>query len=248
MLDPTLKIAISTLQSGVQRTGVRFPDFIDSIERVDYNSLTELEFIQKYEYTSRPVIIQGVADKWAGLTQWKMNKLIERFGESKFKCGESDSGRKLKVTMNEYMEYVLYGKDDSPLYLFESNLEEHPEAKAMQNDYTQPKFFRNNLFTLLPEVDMPPHRWFLIGPKRSGSEIHQDPLGTSAWNTSVQGFKRWILIPPMPGVSKKFVRAKHLMKKGEDDEAIHYFDFIYPRLKSLENHYQGALPYIIECV
>ena len=32
-------------------------------------------------------------------------------------------------------------------------------------------------------------------------------------------------------ITKKFVRAKHLMKKGEDDEAIQYFDFIYPRLK-----------------
>jgi len=27
------------------------------------------------------------------------------------------------------------------------------------------------------------------------------------------------------------VRGKHLRKKGEDDEAIHYFDFIFPRLK-----------------
>ena len=100
----------------------------------------------------------------------------------------------------------------------------------------------------MDEDEMPPHRWFLIGPKRSGSEIHQDPLGTSAWNTSVQGYKRWILSPPMPGVTKRFVRAKHLMKKGEDDEAIHYFDFIFQRLKTIENHIQGGLPYILECI
>lgn len=149
-----------------------------------------------------------------------MNRLVERFGSSKFKIGESDSGRKLKVTLKTYMEYVLYGRDDSPLYLFESSLEEHPEAHVMQQDYTKPKYFNFNLFSLLPEDEMPPHRWFLIGPKRSGSEIHQDPLGTSAWNTSVQGFKRWILIPPAKGVTKRFVRAKHLMKKGEDDEAM----------------------------
>ena len=92
---------------------------------------------------------------------------------------------------------------------------------------------------------MPPHRWFLIGPKRSGSEIHQDPLGTSAWNTSVQGHKRWILIPPADGLYKKFARGKHLMKKGEDDEAIHYFDFIWPRLKEAE---RNKLPPIIECI
>ena len=60
-----------------------------------------------------------------------MKKLLERFGYSRFKIGESDSGRKLKVTLRTYMEYVLYGRDDSPLYLFESNLEEHPEAHVM---------------------------------------------------------------------------------------------------------------------
>ena len=143
-----------------------------------------------------------------------------RFGNSRFKIGESDSGRKLKVTLKQYIEYILYGRDDSPLYLFESSLEEHPEAHVMQQDYEAPKYFKNNLFKLLPEEDMPPHRWFLMGPKRSGSEIHQDPLGTSAWNTSVQGHKRWILIPPGPGITKKFVRGRHLMNKGEDDEAI----------------------------
>jgi len=46
------------------------------------------------------VIIQGVAEDWKGLKDWKMGKLIERFGESKFKIGETDGGRKLKVTLN----------------------------------------------------------------------------------------------------------------------------------------------------
>jgi len=43
-----------------------------------------------------------------------------------FKIGESDSGRKLKVTLKEYIEYMIYNRDDSPLYLFESSLEDHP--------------------------------------------------------------------------------------------------------------------------
>lgn len=52
-----------------------------------------------------------------------------------FKIGESDSGRKLKVTMKEYIEYCLFNRDDSPLYLFESNIEEHPKAREMCNEY-----------------------------------------------------------------------------------------------------------------
>jgi hypothetical protein len=38
------------------------------------------------------------------------------------------------------------------------------------------------------------------------------------------------------------------MNKGEDDEAIQYFDFIFPRLKALENNKNGKLPEIIECI
>ena len=38
------------------------------------------------------------------------------------------------------------------------------------------------------------------------------------------------------------------MNKGEDDEAIHYFDFILPRLKEAENKKGGKLPTMIECI
>ena len=70
----------------------------------------------------------------------------ERFGDALFKVGESDSGRKLKVTMKEYIEYTLFNRDDSPLYLFESNIEEHPQMKDIVDEYEVPKFFRNDLF------------------------------------------------------------------------------------------------------
>jgi len=63
--------------------------------------------------------------------------------------GETDSGRKLKVTMKEYLEYSLFNRDDSPLYLFESNIEEHECAKAMVNEYEPPKYLRQDLFVEL---------------------------------------------------------------------------------------------------
>ena len=138
--------------------------------------------------------------------------------------------------MSEFVEYMFGNKDDSPLYLFESSLEDHEQAKNMLKQYKPPKFFQKNYFQLLGDDDMPPHRWFLMGPKRSGTEMHQDPLSTSAWNASIMGHKRWVLIPPSPDLTKKFVRGRHLMSKDEDDEAIHYFDFVLPRLKAAEGH------------
>ena len=76
-------------------------------------------------------------------------RLLERFGSSLFKCGESDSGKKLKVTLNEYIEYALYGRDDSPLYMFEACLEEHPQASEMMHDYKPAHIFQEDLFTEL---------------------------------------------------------------------------------------------------
>ena len=59
--------------------------------------------------------------------------------------------------------------------------------------------------------------------------MHTDPLGTSAWNALLRGRKLWILFPP--GTSKYLVKAKHLMLRGEDNEAIDYFNNLVPRIK-----------------
>ena len=187
------------------------PTFRDTIERVNVDEVSMEEFLERYERGSKPVIITGVAERWPARREWQIEQLLQQYGTGRFKIGESDSGRKLRVTMSEFIEYMFGNKDDSPLYLFESSLEDHEIAKNMLKQYAPPKYFAKNYFGLLPEDEMPPHRWFLMGPKRSGTEIHQDPLGTSAWNSSVMGHKRWVLIPPSPDYDKKFVRGRHLI-------------------------------------
>ena len=47
------------------------------------------------------------------------------------------------------MEYLIYNKDDSPLYLFESSFDNHKKTKDLANDYQPPIYFKEDLFDLV---------------------------------------------------------------------------------------------------
>ncbi len=84
------------------------------------------------------------------------------------------------------------------------------------------------LIKKIDEKRRPPFRWLLIGPKRSGTNLHQDPLNTAAWNVSVQGYKLWVMFENL--YPKWIINGQQVRKKGEGKETIDYFLIHLPRI------------------
>jgi len=134
--------------------------------------------------------------------------------------------------LNDFCNYLKADceGDDSPLYVFDSRFVDTDWGQALRRGQPgPPRIFRHDLFNLVSEKRRPPYRWFLIGPARSGTNCHIDPLGTSAWNTSLVGRKRWVLFEP--GTSRHVAKGSKLYDWRIQNEPINYFLQILPRIR-----------------
>ncbi|CAL1140067.1 unnamed protein product, partial [Cladocopium goreaui] len=141
---------------------------------------------------STPAVLCGAMADWPAMKLWTLPAFAEDFGHQKIIC---DHRFGIRLRMNDFIDYLKKQEDDSPLYLFDHCFGEYPSTRALLKHYSVPPVFGQDLLELLGPL-RPPYRWLLIGPRRSGSTLHKDPLGTSAWNALISGRKLWVLFPP----------------------------------------------------
>ena len=165
-------------------------------ERAD--GLSVERFVADYETAGVPVVIEGGCGADAAKALWDRGALEERFGDRLFHVGGYE------FALRDFLSYAAANGDDQPLYLFDKRFGE--AAPELLEAYTPAPYFADDLFGLLDDdgdARRPDWRWIIIGGERSGSAWHKDPNGTSAWNATLRGRKRWLFFPPKttpPGV------------------------------------------------
>ncbi|VDO85643.1 unnamed protein product [Heligmosomoides polygyrus] len=158
-----------------------------------------------------------------------LQALLKKYADVPFKCGESPDAQPVRMKLKYYAEYMKTTNDDSPLYIFDGTFGEQWATEDMLHDYEVPTIFQYNLFDVLgAHKKRPSYRWIVIGPARSGTNIHIDPLGTSAWNALIHGHKRWVFIHP--DTPRELVHIPKDQRGVHPKEAVTWFNTVYKRI------------------
>ena len=186
----------------------------------------------------RPVLITGLAESWPATRRWRLDVLWrnENYSGALLRVGDAGNSEvAVKISLRDYLQYLVSQQDDDPLYLFDEEFAQ--TCPAMLDDYSVPDYLladdvlscypfdfecsstspdhlenvnRPNASKQAPNPDSEAaeshspqiidrvrpksRKWLLIGPRGSGTDVHTDPPGTSAWNSVVHGAKRWAFI------------------------------------------------------
>ena len=160
-----------------------------------------------FEQHNYPVVLLDCTDNWKATHSCQFDSLVERFGHLHWRFSDTHAET---ITLQTYNKYLREGAlvDDAPLAVYDSQFAEMlddgddisdntdgnyeqkstrlDERACLLEDYEVPICFQHDLFDLLEQRDRvarPPYRWILIGPERSGTGLHIDPVGTHAWVT-----------------------------------------------------------------
>eukprot|EP00924_Labyrinthula_sp_SR-Ha-C_P014847 maker-scaffold_9-snap-gene-0.1-mRNA-1 protein AED:0.00 eAED:0.00 QI:93/1/1/1/0/0.5/2/317/293 len=156
----------------------------------DSTTLSVGEFKKRYEDKALPVCLLSCTLNWK-IKNLSLPVFLRNFGSVEFSLYGGQ-----KFLFSEYMQYLSKCDAEtlSPLYLFDDLSSPNQTNKSqILGYYSPPKYFHNDIFETEDVARRPPYRWILIGPTNSGTKLHIDPFFTSAWNTLVQGRKRWIV-------------------------------------------------------
>jgi len=145
------------------------------------------------------------------------------------KRGEDCNGYSIEGKLKDFLINTRRFQEKFPLYIFDSSFPHWKGArrgiKVIKSFFDPPKYFKQDYMACIGKRHRPPWKWLLIGPKNSGTSVHIDPLGTSAWNRLLYGEKLWLLFPPVTPADVLKLNSKECYL----EEASYWITLVYPR-------------------
>lgn len=194
------------LHSRLTKPTLRAPPTIDCVEAselVEWKpGFQTTKFAWEWERKNQPIVITNCTNAWKAMPSssnddgWTFANLLERFGDIAWRFSDNHGEMLSLETYNKYMRGIEGMSDDSPLAIYDALFGDDAPTDVLLGEYTVPPCFSPDIFEYAADSETrPPYRWILIGPARSGTGLHIDPLWTNAWVTVLQGLKRWMLFP-----------------------------------------------------
>ncbi|XP_066289252.1 bifunctional arginine demethylase and lysyl-hydroxylase JMJD6-like [Branchiostoma lanceolatum] len=169
---------------------------IQEVDRV--RNLKPDEFIARYAYTSRPVIVEDGAQNWTASEYFSFGyfksvykpdspALLNEENKCQFFPYKTNFAS-LGEVFNMSEERANLEDGSEPWYIGWSNCDA-TAANDLRRHYERPYFFP-------AEVESSKTDWIFMGSPGYGAHLHIDAVGTPSWQAQVKGTKEWTLEPP----------------------------------------------------
>ena len=135
---------------------------------IDGTTVPKADFNERFCVPEpKPALISGLTAHWPAMRRWTLDTLLETHGDTWFTIA---GGR---IKLRDYHRFVSSSHGDWPFYIFEEDFLE-PSRAALLHDYQPHEYFDDQL--RMPSCERPATKYFLIGPRGSGTHMHTDPM------------------------------------------------------------------------
>ncbi|CAE8674591.1 unnamed protein product, partial [Polarella glacialis] len=122
-------------QEEVLRRPIEYTSNTVPIRRVKRGDISPEWFLKEAACKNEPIIVEDVCNDWPAMERWSVDALEERFRHVSMKVAKDDKGKKMRMKFKYYADYVRNQQDDTPLYLFETNMDDNGYIRPLMEDY-----------------------------------------------------------------------------------------------------------------
>lgn len=151
-------------------------------------AICQEDFNVKYGYPEKPVLFSSAFKNWHIKSDWSLDFLKKNLPEAEHIESGQEKLPPKAMTLEQYLE-----SDRLSSHYFKS--QQHLDNNRFEVDYMPREIFTCWYSQYPRSKPKKQLSWLYIGGRHTGTDIHRDIWGTSAWNYLISGKKLWFIYP-----------------------------------------------------